>query len=145
MVDILVRGKTKNCLYRKNGEWIYGYYAKQEDRHIIVDTTKGCFGFGLQVDEKTIGLFTKIIDKKGNKVFEGDIVKVKITQSEDKQTYGDCEYKIGVIVYSEDFALFTCKNNFMNFINWAFNDYEVIGNVQDNPELLNEKENNNET
>ena len=132
MKDILFRGKRVD-----NGDWVYGGPIFYDSGLVVM-----CKQYirNENVIPETVGQYTGLTDKNDNMIFEGDIVKVKITQAEDKQTYGDCEYKIGVIVYSEDFALFTCKNNFMNFINWAFNDYEVIGNIHDNPELLKEYE-----
>lgn len=130
MREILFRGKRVD-----NGEWVVGYLVKNNDDYLIFNA-KGSYYDTFTVETKTIGQYTGLENKKGTKIFEGDIVKVKITQTEDIRIYGNCKYKVGVIIYNEEFALFTCKNNFMNFINWAFNEYEVIGNIHDNPELL---------
>ena len=158
MREILFRGKRVELVHGKIvfGDWVYGYYYDNacqsllingkdiNAEYILVKDRYGdvaCLGnLGspsfFQVLPETVGQYTGLTDNNDNMIFEGDIVKVRITQTEDKKTYEDCKYKIGVIVYNENFALFTCKNNFMNFINWAFNDYEVIGNIHDNPELL---------
>ena len=146
MREILFRGKT---IKQNNGVttekpikenmWVYGNLTVgriEGYKCDMISNKKEIY----YINSETVGQFTGLTDKNGKKIFEGDIVRVKITQSEDIKTYGNCKYKVGFIVYNEDFALFTCKNNFMNFINWAFNDYEVIGNIHDNPELLQEQD-----
>lgn len=133
MKERLFKGKRKDT-----GEWTEGYFFKIWDRVFLLWGMTGDSPNMEEVIPETVGQYTGLLDKHGNKIFEDDIIKVNITQAEDRKTYGDCAYKIGVIVYNEDFALFTCKNNFMNFTNWAFNDYEVIGNFHDNKELLGE-------
>ena len=139
--------KKENRKHAFNNVWVEGDLVVSGDKYYIhphtnafqVDNGLAKLVVLHEVIPETVGRFTGITDKKnGKKIFDGDIVRVKITQTEDIKTYGSCKYKVGFIVYNEDFGLFTCKNNFMNFINWAFNDYEVIGNIHDNKELLGE-------
>ena len=134
MREITFKGKRVD-----NEEWVYGFLTRKREKYHIIDENNENVAY--EIIPKTVGQFTGLTDENGKKIFEGDIVKVKITQNEDIQTYGNGKIKIGVIVYNDDLALFTCKNNFMNFINWAFNVYEVIGNIHDNHELLNMHEN----
>ena len=78
------------------------------------------------VDENTIGQYTGRKDKNGTKIFEGDIVKKNVNGKELKGLveYKDCAF--GVRTNNDGSGLFLC----------FFNECEVIGNIHDNPELL---------
>ena len=126
--EIEFRGLTKNCKYRKNGEWIYGFYMKKDGKDIIVDTTCGSLGFGLEVDGETVGQYVGIKDKNGKKIFEGDIV------------WGDTiegDWHKGVVEYNEDMGwYFVNAKSFMqyekNSDSWSMlGRWTVEGNIFD--------------
>lgn len=138
----------------ENGnEWVYGYYLyiPQYDCHYILTgnivsypidlvhphlTTSG-FEWIL-VDGKTVQQATGAFDKSSNEVYDGDVVKVYLTQDADIKVYSPETTKTGVVVYNENNANYFLKGNFMHFNDWSYNDFEVIGNIIDNPELLKE-------
>lgn len=128
MREILFRGKRTD-----NGEWVYGYvdtaFTIDENRKVKSRyfTAVDCLGWSSQVivSDETIGQYTGLTDKNGVKIFEGDIVRA-VTQS--------------TKIYIE---AVTFKNGAFWYKNWSwfkfqfkFENVEVIGNIYDNPELL---------
>lgn len=85
-----------------------------------------------EVAPETVGQYTGLTDKNGQRIFEGDIVEVDDFNAEDG--YGE------VIWDSHDarFAIVGREpNNLLaDFSNYCGRDIEIIGNIYDNPELL---------
>jgi uncharacterized phage protein (TIGR01671 family) len=117
MREILFRGK-----YTPNGSWIMGdLYQYQSGLKAIK---------GNMVIPDTIGQFTGLTDKNGKKIFEGDIVRLDIA---------------GVIFnavckfHSGSFGLvwhYMGVDRWQAFTGMCHVEYEVIGNIHDNPELM---------
>ena len=133
MRNIIFRGKSI-AHHGKKEEWVYGFYSNYKGvngrTHYISDDN----GNRIAVREETLGQYTGLTDKNGTKIFEGDILKVFY--------YGKSKI-FGVVRFGE--TRFFIDDNFKGgcikakapmtemFSRYEF---EVVGNLHDNPELL---------
>ena len=120
MREILFRGKANSEI--REGEWVYGsLLAETKNTFPIIardyDNDEDWLGIDLwdTVDPYTVGQYTGLTDKNGKKIFEGDILS---------SSWG---YK-GIVGFDQiTYAKLECLFN---------EDCEIIGNIHDNPELL---------
>lgn len=139
MREILFRGKD---LQEKNG-WIYGHFYKsdynkreRESGKATLIFTPNCDTFiycpeyhnSWMVKPETVGQYTGLRDKNGTRIFEGDIVE-----------YNGTKHRV-VLENRFGTAYFGIVMNAME--TWGFsnsvpaNMMKVIGNIYDNPELV---------
>ena len=127
MREILFRGKFGN-------EWKYGFLSIEPKGLVIKEPYKNESSNVWHIDADTVGQYTGLTDKNGTKIFEGDIVRTK--------KYGKIvrhcnvnDYDTFKVIYAP--AIFRIENKYRGFNLVGYGtDYEVIGNIHDNPELL---------
>ena len=91
------------------------------------------------VDEDTICQYTGLTDKNGKKIFEGDIVRYGEVCGEVKFGLHESNWQIGK--YNQGFFVTFPKEYLLrNELGYWRNKIVVVGNVFDNPELLEEVE-----
>lgn len=131
MREIIFRGKRVD-----NGEWVYGFYhnetsiespaskRKRTAHHIYTQN------FDVFVKPETVGQYTGEKDKNGKNIFEGDIFLVvpKERSNDGKDHYDYVIFRNGCF----------CLANAIMFYEFTYgvDNYEVVGNIYDNRELL---------
>ena len=151
MREILFRGKRCD-----NGEWVQGFYIRA-DHHwhnhgihkdwIVCGASANGGWFALHnkypVTDESISQFTGLTDKNGKKIFEGDIGRYK--QVDGAKRNGKPITCIGKVVYNVKTASFAIESKDETgckyFDYFPIKDFEVIGNIYDNQELLQNKQN----
>ena len=122
--EILFRGKRAD-----NGEWVEGYLIHDEvcnthipyigylfgGRYIDVDVA--------EVNPSTVGQYTGLKDKNGTRIFEGDVVRNFLGTH-------------WVDFCAGTYVTHLIEAQYMNYLSAIANECEVIGNIHDNPELL---------
>lgn len=127
MREILFRGKDFSGVI--NHDWCFGSLDTTENnRAVIIYPDRFGNKCRIVVKPETVGQYTGLTDKNGTKIFEGDIVNFKTTA----YFFKNCR-----INYESQFARFCAIDNkgYEYPMDKTFN-YEIIGNVFDNPELL---------
>lgn len=125
MREILFRGKRID-----NGKWVQGYLYRLSEKlnpFILLKSEKGA---SYEVDAKTVGQYTGMVDKNGTKIFEGDICN--FSSRSDIDNYG-------VVVYDADETEFGIDygSTYLGLgKHYHSRNVEVIGNIYDNPNLI---------
>ena len=135
MKEIEYRAKRKD-----NNEWVYGNLIIDEDRYYICLQVNDHIKrddyevYMVEVIPATVGQYTGLKDKKGVKIYEGDIFEV-INSYEEKF--------IVYVEYNEKYAEFVIKcNDNIVIDNEPLGDINteetviILDNIHDNPELL---------
>lgn len=146
MREYLFRGKRKD-----NGEWVEGSLVAKVDLlletsyYFILAQGRGeSFVTWHMVDPATVGQFTGLMDKNGKRIFEGDMLK-PFDDEIDKMVvefhcgafmlclYGERGYisESGDWCDEGNYGVIECEP-----LSSYGADIEVIGNIHDNPELV---------
>ena len=133
MREILFRGQTRRKGQKVwmdgtpvDSNWVEGYgVCVGNGDYSVIYSGHPVEKFTVYTD--TIGQFTGLTDKNDKKIFEGDIVKGKDNLEKSLEVYGYIDHKYGSFVIVGDF---------MTHYRWLDYEVEVIGNIYDNPELL---------
>lgn len=132
MREILFRGKRLD-----NGEWIEGYVMMHDhDKATIFRQNQGDGSLeGFEVDPETVCQSTGITDRNGVKIWEGDAVST------------DLERPYLIVEFRDGCFMFNCNDGGEDYYDMlpilkepqTFYKYgKVIGNIFDNPELMEE-------
>ena len=140
MREILFRGKRLD-----NGEWVDGYlYITHNGEHeiSIYNDEVNIERWTHEVDPSTVGQYTGLKDKNGEWIFEGDILHIaKIADVLGGYYHPPLDYPVNVVVKWDLCAWMwetLCEDKrYISFPDaWCHYECEIIGNITDNPELL---------
>lgn len=128
--EIKFRGK-----YSRQHPWMYGdcYHHYDGSYHTLITNIddKEMQSNTFSVDSSSVGQYIGLCDKNGNEIYADDVVTLWLIKGESRTKYfsgkvTDHGYAGYTIDTANDYMEFALKNY----------EYEVIGNIYDNPELL---------
>ena len=124
MKEILFRGKEI-----KTGEWVYGFYLVLPMGETVILSNKGY----AKIEPETVGQYTGLTDKNGKRIFEGDIVNCTGMPRVYMIDFHEDFLHYSLFYYDKELkAIYYCGIVHKNDGKLI----EVIGNIYDNPELL---------
>ena len=141
MREILFRGKRLD-----NGDWVEGYLYEHEPPLVGIVSEKDepevskwfilRTGFAdwnmprpvelVEVDPSTVGQYTGLKDKNGERIFDGDIVQAHFRTNHSKQIFR-VTFDDGMFIFNNDYVKLPVRGIY---------GIKVIGNVHDNPEYM---------
>ncbi len=134
--EILFRGKRLD-----NGVWVEGYLWTGSNFTCITphnigisydDDSKRVVAFANEVDSKAVCQYIGMNDENDKKIFEGDICIIRSSSIDEEDGYF-------VVKWDNEESRFSLDGDgiTVDFGSYYTHEIEVIGNIYDNPELLN--------
>lgn len=149
-----------------SGQWVYGdLIHKRHDKELVL--IQDYKGLGSDVDTITIGQYTGLKDIHGKEIYEGDVLLIKEYKNDAiyfkfnyeeikeelslEEVRGELQRSYKALIHYEEgcFVASPININYREtYISGMFGDmkysqpiyeYEVIGNIHDNPELIKEE------
>lgn len=161
MREVLFRAKGKD-----DGEWVYGWYCRYQfgkwplkDAIIPSEEAESGYHRFVEVDPSTVGQSTGLVDKRGSRIFEGDIVRWTWEKHRiigHQSCHYDGHYFGALLVVrwlpagymlcptnDKDLDIPNAGGKVDNYSFWNYQGgLEIAGNIHDNPELLEEVSDN---
>lgn len=135
MRQYLFRGKSK-----ETGEWVEGYltYNHTRKQYYIMDDVNA---FPIPVHKGSVGQWSGSCDKKGRKIFEGDIISIRFETDVVDGFPGYSWYETAAVVFSEEkhawIVVFDDGGEEMYLSEYDdMDDVYVVATVFDNVDLL---------
>lgn len=117
--EIIFRGKSLS-----NNSWEIGFYFVSNGDHFIQWAVGNSPETWCKIDPETIGQFTGLTDKNGNKIFEGDIIAHENGKWSTEVIFKDSAWRVNP--NGQSYELLSNRAS-VTFIN---------GNVYETPESL---------
>ena len=137
MREIKFRGKRTDT-----GEWVYGSLMQWENGQTVIWVSNPIDSNVLMkyaVDPDTVGQYTGLKDRNGTDVWEGDILMCIGQRGDNKghKYYRNVLFENGSFCMNVKYYRINSPlcNHIVTIVNKEL-DWEVIGNIHDDPELL---------
>ena len=134
MNEHIIKCRAKRMYKEKKWDgWITGFLVPVVSRNVmtwyIVNEIRGGSINGSPIDPSTVGRSTGVQDINGREIFEGDIVRYRVT---DERYTKNPRYVTTVVEWDGYYAQWGLKG----FLKSDFLSHrlEVLGNIYDNPE-----------
>ena len=146
MREILFRGKRID-----NGELVEGAFLNDRDDAFYICPAVSDISYGdsgnrrrigcwYKVDPSTVGQYTGLKDKNGERIFEGDIIAVPFEEDRSPWEENCIYYENGKVYFDEIRFGWYVKFKGDELTLWEYDDcgVTIIGNIHDNPEFMKE-------
>jgi uncharacterized phage protein (TIGR01671 family) len=120
--------------------WVEGYYQKRHnflgnEEHLIFPVDSHTVWEYTEINPETLCQFTGLCDKNGKRIWENDILMAHLDESyPEDAAYETVEWGVAGWVMHEANSI---DRQYID--EFDLEHYEVVGNIFDNPELLQEE------